>query len=143
MKKIITFIASVIMMLALFVQGGFAASRVVAADDSAQYIKGARFLTALHGQAEDDSEIVIALYETKNGDVAYLNYGSGHVYTDYTVQDANINGIGSVQRYTLSGTFVVNFFMLDDMPCLITGDGVIYACEYLDSNTVRELMKLD
>lgn len=144
MKKIFTIISGIVLAMALVLTGSFTASKAYAADDSASYIKGARFLTALHGQDENNKEIVVALYE-KNGDnIAYVNDGIAHVYTGYTTKDTNMKNIGPVQRVTVGDVLVYNFFLLDDeTPCLMTDDGTVYLCEYVNYATVSALQKLD
>ena len=73
-------ITGVILATMMFITGGFASSKVYAADESAKYIKGATFISAVHGQTEDGTEIVLALYEKNNQDIAYLNDGIEHVF---------------------------------------------------------------
>ena len=144
MKKIISMLTGVLLAGILFVTGGFASTVAYAADDSAKYIKGATFLSAVHGQTEDGTEIVLALYEKKNGeDIAYINDGMGHVFTDFTIKYDTIKGIGPVQKITVGGNAVVTYFESDGIPGLITEDGTIYACEYLDAYTVSQLMSMD
>lgn len=144
MKKVITIISGIVLAITLILSGSFTSAKAYAADESAKYIKGARFLTALHGQDENDREIVVALYEKKGENIAYVNDGIAHVYTGYTTKDTTMKNIGPVQRVTVGDVLVYNFFLLDDeTPCLITDDGTIYVCEYVDSATVSGLQKLD
>ena len=144
MKKIISMLTGVLLAGILFISGGFASTVAYAADDSAKYIKGATFLSAVHGQTEDGTEIVLALYEKKNGeDVAYINDGMGHIFSDFTIKYGTMKGIGPVQYITVGDNLVITYFESDGIPGLIAEDGTIYACEYLDSYTVSQLMSTD
>ncbi|SFP63780.1 hypothetical protein SAMN04487928_10539 [Butyrivibrio proteoclasticus] len=143
MGKFIKVLAGIVLALSMALSGNLMSTNVLAANDAALYISGARFLTALHGQADDNSEIVIALYEKNGEDIAYINDGMSHVYTSYTVSDATIKGIGQVQRYAVEGTLVFNFFMAGDIPCIMLDDGKVFACEYLDSYAVSQLQSYD
>lgn len=143
MGKFIKLLAGIVLALSMALSGNLMSTNVLAANDAALYISGARFLTALHGQADDNSEIVVALYEKNGEDIAYINDGISHVYTSYTVSDATIKGIGQVQRYAVEGTLVLNFFMAGDIPCLMTDEGKIYACEYLNNYYVTQIQNQD
>ena len=143
MKKVMTIITSVILATMMFITGGFASSKVYAADESAKYIKGATFISAVHGQTEDGTEIVLALYEKNNQDIAYLNDGIEHVFTDFTIQYGAIQGIGQVQFITVGNSIELTYFESNGIPGLIAEDGTIYACEYLDAYTVSQLMSMD
>ena len=144
MRKVMTIITSVILATMMFITGGFASSKVYAADESSKYIKGATFLSAVHGQTEDGTEIVLALYEKKNGeDIAYINDGMGHIFSDFTIKYGTMKGIGPVQYITVGDNLVITYFESDGIPGLIAEDGTIYACEYLDAYTVSQLMSTD
>lgn len=143
MRKFIKILAGIVLALSLALTGNVMSTNVLAANDAALYIKGARFLTALHGQAADDSEIVVALYEKNGEDIAYINDGMNHVYTSYTVSDATIKDIGQVQRYAVEGTLAFNFFMAGDIPCIMMDDGKIYACEYFNNYEVTQIQSYD
>lgn len=144
MKKIISMLTGVLLAGILFISGGFASTVAYAADDSAKYIKGATFLSAVHGQTEDGTEIVLALYEKKNGeDIAYINDGMGHIFSDFTIKYGTMKGIGPVQYITVGDNLVITYFESDGIPGLIAEDGTIYACEYLDAYTVSQLMSTD
>ena len=142
MKNFLTFLTGLILAIVM-VFGGFATTNVFAANDASKYISGAKFLVALHGQDENDEEILMALYERPDGnEIAYINDGHSHVYQSYTAQNATYNGIGSVEKYTVD-EFVVNFFMLDGTPFLITDDGRLYACEYMTADEVKQIQSYD
>ncbi len=143
MGKFIKILAGIVLALSMALSGNLMSTNVLAANDAALYISGARFLTALHGQADDNSEIVVALYEKNGEDIAYINDGISHVYTDYTQSNTTINGIGAVERYAFEGTLVLNFFMAGDIPCLMTDEGKIYACEYLNNYYVTQIQNQD
>ena len=143
MGKFIKILAGIVLALSMAMSGNFMATNVLASNDAALYISGARFLTALHGQADDNSEIVLALYEKNGENIAYLNDGISHVYTDYTQSNTTINGIGAVERYAFEGTLALNFFMAGDIPCIMLDDGKVFACEYLDSYAVSQLQSYD
>ncbi len=143
MGKFIKLLAGIVLALSMALSGNLMSTNVLAANDAALYISGARFLTALHGQADDNSEIVVALYEKNGEDIAYINDGISHVYTSYTVSDATIKGIGQVQRYAVEGTLVLNFFMAGDIPCIMLNDGRVFACEYLDNYEVSQIQSYD
>ena len=114
-----------------------------AADEHYKYIKNATFLGALHGQNQDDKELVIALYDKNGEKIAYINDGISYVYTSYNEVDSAMKGIGNVEKYTFEGTLVLNFFDLNGVPCLATDDGIIYVCEYLTADDVLALMSYD
>ena len=144
MKKFISMLTGVLLAGVLFITGGFASTKAYAADDSNKYIKGATFLSAVHGQTDDGSEIVLALYEKKNGeDIAYINDGMGHIFSDFTIKYGTMKGIGPVQYITVGDNLVITYFESDGIPGLIAEDGTIYACEYLDAYTVSQLMSTD
>ena len=143
MNKIITIITGAILAMTIALTGSFAATKAYAASDYQKYVKGATFLGALHGQDQNDNELVLALYD-KNGDkTAYINDGVSHVYASYKEVDSTLNGIGSVERYEFEGTLAYNFFTLNGFPCLATDDGLIYVCEYLTADEVATLMSFD
>lgn len=143
MNKILTMLTGTVLAMIIALTGGFAASKAYAASEYQKYIKGATFLSALHGQDENDNEIVVALYEKDGENIAYINDGISYVYTSYTEMDSTMDGIGAVERYTFEGTLVLNFFILNGMPCLATDDGIIYACEYFTAYDVATLMSYD
>lgn len=143
MKKMITMISGVVLALVLFTTGVFTDPKAYAADESSLYVDGARFICALHGVADNDSEIVLALYERSDGDLAYINIDGTHAYASFTNKIVNRKDMGYVERFTIADTLVLDFFMAYDIPCIMTEDGVIYVCEYLDAYVVREIMKLD
>ena len=143
MRKIMTMITGVILATMMFITGGFASSKVYAADESSKYIKGATFLSAVHGQSEDGTEIVLALYEKKGQDIAYINDGIEHVFTDFNIKYDTMKGIGQVQRITVGGNIVLTYFESNGIPGLIAEDGNIDACEYLEANEVAQIMSFD
>ena len=143
MNKIITIITGAILAMTIALTGSFAATKAYAASDYQKYVKGATFLGALHGQDQNDKELVIALYDKKGEKIAYINDGISHVYTSYTETDATMDGIGAVERYAFEGTLVLNFFTQNGIPCLTTDDGLIYVCEYLTADEVATLMSFD
>lgn len=143
MNKILEMTIGVILAMTIALTAGFTAVKAYAAGDSQKYVKGATFLGALHGQDQNDKELVIALYDKKGEKIAYINDGISHVYTSYNETDATMDGIGAVERYTFEGTLVLNFFTLDGLPFLATDDGIIYACEYLTADEVATLMSFD
>ncbi len=143
MNKILEMTIGVILAMAIALTAGFTAAKAYAANDYQKYVKGAIFLGALHGQDQNDKELVIALYDKKGEKIAYINDGISHVYVSYTETDATMDGIGAVERYAFEGTLVLNFFTQDGIPCLTTDDGIVYACEYLTADEVATLMSFD
>ena len=138
MKKIITLLALVTMLT-----GSFATTTAFAANDSALYISGAKFISAFHGQDEYNNEILIAMYEKDGELIAYINDGISHVYAGCTEKDTTMKQIGAVEQYTVGGTFVFNFFESNGIPAIVMDDGTVYAGEYLSEYVVTEVMKLD
>lgn len=144
MKKNLSKLIAITMAFGFIISPLWLPIQAQAANESGIYLNDTRFLTCLHGQTDNGKEIVIALYEKKGGDdIAYINDGAGHVYTSYVVQDAYRMDIGACQQYTFGGTLIYDFFTVNGTPCLIAGDGTIYACEYLDSYTVSQIMNYD
>ncbi len=143
MRKVMTIITGVILAAMMFITGGFASSKAYAADESAKYIKGATFISAVHGQTEDGTEIVLALYEKKGQDIAYINDGMGHVFSDFTIKYCSMREIGDVQLITVGGNLVLTYFESNGIPGLIAEDGTIYACEYLNADEVAQIMSFD
>ena len=143
MRKIMTMVTGVIMAMMMFISGSFASMTAYAADESAKYIKGATFISAVHGQTEDGSEIILALYEKKGQDIAYINDGMEHVFTDFKIKYDTVKGIGDVQKITVGGNIVLTYFESNGIPGLIADDGTIYACEYLDAYDVSQVMSMD
>ena len=143
MKKIISTIFGMTLAMMILLTSGFASTKAYAASDSAKYLKGARFLTALHGQDENDNEIILALYEKNGTNIAYLNDGISHVCTSYTDKSVNVTNLGTVERVTIGDTLFFDFFMADDIPCLLCEDGNIYACEYLTAYEMNQLISYE
>ena len=143
MRKVMTIITGVILAAVMFITGGFASSKAYAADDSSRYLKNATFISAVHGQTDNEAEIVLALYEKDGKDIAYLNDGMEHVFTDFTIKYATVKGIGQVQNITVGKSVVLTYFESNGIPGLIAEDGTVYACEYLDENTISQLMSMD
>ena len=143
MKKYIKMIAAAAMAATMIFTGSFASTQVHASNDAVKYIVGANFEVAVHGESNDGQEIVFALYN-KNGDnIAYINDGITHVYTSYKETQTTLQGVGTAEKYTVEGTWEAYFFMAGDIPCLMTNDGTIYSCEYLDAYTVSQIMLHD
>ena len=89
--------------------GGFATTNVFAANDASKYISGAKFLVALHGQDENDEEILMALYERPDGtEVAYINDGKSHVYQSYTVPPYYDSMIAKIISYGKTREIAIN-----------------------------------
>ena len=96
MKKIITLLALVTMLT-----GSFATTTAFAANDSAQYISGASFINAFHGQDEYNNEILIAMYEKDGELIAYINDGISHVYAGCTEKDTTMKQMWKTARKSL------------------------------------------
>lgn len=141
MKKILTIVTGVVLAATIVLASGLAKTNAYAASASQKNLKDATFLGALHGQNQDDTELILALYEKSGEKIAYVNDGVSEVYTSFTKKDSTMPGIGSVEKYTIGNTLVLNFFVNNGIPCLITEDGtIIYVCEYLTADTITALM---
>jgi len=143
MKKIIKMVTAFVLATTMILTGSFASAKVHASNDAAKYIAGADFEAALHGQSNDGREILFALYDKNGEHIAYINDGMTHVYTSYTQTQTTLKNVGAAEKYAVEGTWEAYFFKAGDIPCLMTNDGTIYACEYLDAYTVSQVMQQD
>lgn len=143
MRKRLFGIAGTILTLALLFFGGYGSPTVFAADESAMYIKGAKFISAVDGKTDEGKEIVVAMYEQKGNNIIYVNDGKNHAYAGYFTAEGYSSDVGYYQDIYVNDEPFIRFFKEGKNKYIITNEGDIFACEALDAYEMSQIMSYD
>ena len=88
------------------------------------------FVDGFYAADGNGSDFMIAFYEGAAGDIAYVNDGTGEVFAEYTVENAQLDD-GTEYLLVTVGAMQMGYLENGEDIYLITDDGEMYAAARL------------
>lgn len=97
-----------------------------------------RFVDAFYANDGNGTDFMIVFYESKDGDIAYVNDGVNEAFSDYTVENATTDD-GTEYILVKVGEILLGYYEEGEDVFLITEDGSTYVAGHLTEEEAEEL----
>ena len=128
--------------MALVFVGSFFAFESKASGKKDNPLSDANFDMAMFGKGEDGSEFMVALYNTRNSKIAYINDGTSFQIGEYKVANVKTAEFGTVQRFKVGDEYTFDYIELDGEQYLISENGTVYESVSIDEEAVDNMIRM-
>ncbi len=134
MNKVLGFIGAIVAVLSII---GFIGSFTISAEAAGEH-KNAVYEGGVYASDGEDHGVAVFFYKEGKEKFVYINDGTSYVYSDYTITDAQIVGIGAARKLT-AGALTLYEFEAKGNKFVMTEDGEIFASQELTAYEAQQV----